>query len=214
MKKIEKKRVREELSKLIKSMMQAKEDFEECKQLYEEKKRKLNEEMMSSTREPSKEMSPVKSSLVTSPLQRTSKRKRSTIKMDPEFITRTRTNTFFNDKLIEKQLLLKNFEIKKEYYDNHIKNLNTEIESVKKRITYLEIDIRLYNVHFDNMVKDQTTYYLDIISVGMDVRFDGLNWAVKRLIELNANFDYNNFPKILDNEQIDYLITVNLLIQI
>ena len=57
------------------------------------------------------------------------------------------------------------------------------------------------------MIREQRTYYLRILSNGYDVRYEGLVWCIKHLLEMGTNLEYYHFPKFLDHEQIDYLIS-------
>ena len=59
---------------------------------------------------------------------------------------------------------------------------------------------------FNSLVKHQKRYYFNLLSDGVDVRNEGLVWVVKRLKEINCDFENYMFPRFLDNYQIDYLI--------
>ena len=44
--------------------------------------------------------------------------------------------------------------------------------------------------------------------MGIDVRSEGVVWIVKRLLEIRASINYSNFPRFLDNDQIEYISDV------
>ena len=98
-------------------------------------------------------------------------------------------------------------------------NLQDDIDMRKKKISIIEIEVREYKNRFNSLTKNQKDYYLDILMNGVDVRYlliliinlyrdKGLIWVVRRLIEIDTQFQYWNFPKILDNQQVDYLMKV------
>jgi len=215
-KKLEKKALEKENSILLKKLSLLKEEFEAFKALHEINKNKMqtHTEELHHVRTPHKKNSREEydpsSPIGSTPKHiRNSIKKTSVVNVDNELIIRSRTEAA-NHFVFEKQQYVKQYEIKRKTFEKRIKDLSTEVTDVKKKITYAEIDIRLYSVHFDSMVKDQTTYYLEILFNGIDVRYEGLIWVVKRLVELNTTLDYSYFPKVLDNEQIDYLINVNI----
>lgn len=64
------------------------------------------------------------------------------------------------------------------------------------------------------IIKEQRQYYFTILRNGYDVRDEGLVWVVKHLLEMNTIVEYHHFPKFLDNQQIDYLLSqAQLLLQ-
>jgi hypothetical protein len=85
----------------------------------------------------------------------------------------------------------------------------------KKTKKDLEGEIKNLKNLYNTLAQEQIIYYNDILKRGIDVRYkafnkryEGLSWAVKRLIELNAHLDYSVFPRYLDHSQIDYLMKV------
>jgi hypothetical protein len=124
----------------------------------------------------------------------------------------TKYNEEFNNYTIE-------YSRQKNVLTKKLKDLENEFDLVKEKYEELAeenkeamaiADQRLKNyknIH-DNLTKDQRLYYMDILKKGIDVRNEGLCWAVKRLLELDTPLDYSCFPRHLDHNQIDYLLRV------
>lgn len=81
----------------------------------------------------------------------------------------------------------------------------------KKNKKEVENEIKNLKSLYNSLAHEQRTYYMDIVKKGIDVRYEGLSWAIKRLIELNAHLDYSLFPRFLDHGQADYLLKVTHL---
>lgn len=92
---------------------------------------------------------------------------------------------------------LKIFEEKKNFYLNSLKIISNEQNYLK-------------HVYF-KILSEQKKYYLEILKNGYDVRYEGLTWVVKHLLEMDTNLEYHHFPKFLDHEQIDYLLNQSKL---
>lgn len=88
---------------------------------------------------------------------------------------------------------------KKDILENKLTNYNLEIINIEKEIKYLKNDI-------NDSTEDQKNYYFDRLRLGYDVRWEGLTWIVKRLIELNSIVEPSHFPRFLDYHQIDYIL--------
>lgn len=104
---------------------------------------------------------------------------------------------------IEKKLLI----LRKERDSNN--------EVFEKRKNELSKKIKIINVEEDylkyiyhSMVKEQRDYYYKILKNGYDVRYEGLVWVVRHLLEMNSVLEYHHFPKFLDHDQIKYLISL------
>ena len=125
----------------------------------------------------------------------------------------------FNKKT--KDYAFKNMSLKASNYNNIVNQIE-ELgkEHTKKMETFERIKDKYYMklnlineeqgylkfVYF-SMIREQRTYYLRILSNGYDVRYEGLVWCIKHLLEMGTNLEYYHFPKFLDHEQIDYLIS-------
>ena len=124
-------------------------------------------------------------------------------------------------KKIDKQTLFKNISSKASMYNNleyEIKELTKESQKQLKEIEIIKNKynhkLKLINeeqgylkfVYF-SMLHEQRSYYLNILKNGYDVRYEGLVWCVRHLLEMDTNLEYFHFPKFLDHEQIDYLIS-------
>jgi hypothetical protein len=72
--------------------------------------------------------------------------------------------------------------------------------------TKFEVEIKKTKLMLTFLMKDQINYYTEILKKGIDVRSEGLCWIIRRLIELNGPYDYQSFPRFLENNQIDYII--------
>jgi hypothetical protein len=95
--------------------------------------------------------------------------------------------------------LNKSYKNKKETLEIKLTNYNLDILNIEKEIKYLKNDI-------DDSTEDQKNYYFDRLRLGYDVRWEGLTWIVKRLIELNSIVEPSHFPRFLDYHQIDYIM--------
>ena len=93
-------------------------------------------------------------------------------------------------------------------YNKQIKRKEDQISSLKDEMAAIESSSISLKSKLNNIIKEQKSYFLNILQIGYDVRAFGLVWVVKRLIELNCLLEYSMFPKFLDNFQIDYIITL------
>ena len=93
----------------------------------------------------------------------------------------------------ENKINFKEFENKKNELNKKLHLLNDELEYLK--------------FVYHNIIQNQRNYYFNILKNGYDVRYEGLVWCVRHLIEMDTNLEYFHFPKFLNNEQIDYLIS-------
>ena len=57
-------------------------------------------------------------------------------------------------------------------------------------------------------MNEHRKYYFEIFKKGIDVRQEGLSWVLQKLIELKAFIENSKFPKFLNSQQIDYLLTI------
>ena len=57
-------------------------------------------------------------------------------------------------------------------------------------------------------MNEHRKYYFEILKKGIDVRQEGLSWVLQKLIELKAFIENSKFPKFLNSQQIDYLLTI------
>ena len=109
-----------------------------------------------------------------------------------------------------------NSEIKK--YDNKYAKIKEELTNMinvyKKKINEIKEESTIVKKRYFELSVKEKEYYLDILKKGEDYRKEGLSWVVKKLLEINVNLDENCFPKYLNNEHINYLITIaNLKIE-
>ena len=109
-----------------------------------------------------------------------------------------------------------NSEIKK--YDNKYAKIKEELTNMinvyKKKINETKEESTIVKKRYFELSVKEKEYYLDILKKGEDYRKEGLSWVVKKLLEINVNLDENCFPKYLNNEHINYLITIaNLKIE-
>ena len=115
-----------------------------------------------------------------------------------------------------------NFMLKSHAHDNEIEEKLNEIkrqfeifcieysEEKEKLLRLLNImtkEEELLKCVYNYIIKEQRQYYFTILRNGYDVRDDGLVWVVKHLLEMNTLVEYHHFPKFLDNQQIDYLLS-------
>ncbi len=124
-------------------------------------------------------------------------------------------------KKVDKQTLFKNISAKASMYNNLEHEINElgkesqkQLEEIEKLKNKYYHKLKLINeeqgylkfVYF-SMLHEQRSYYLNILKNGYDVRYEGLVWCVRHLMEMDTNLEYYHFPKFLDHEQIDYLIS-------
>ena len=105
--------------------------------------------------------------------------------------------TEIKNKQNELEEKLKIFEEKKNFYLNSLK-INSNEQNYLKHVYF-------------KILSEQKKYYLEILKNGYDVRYEGLTWVVKHLLEMDTNLEYHHFPKFLDHEQIDYLLNQSKL---
>ena len=82
-----------------------------------------------------------------------------------------------------------------------------EKEKLLRLLNILTKEEELLKCVYHYIIKEQRQYYFTILRNGYDVRDDGLVWVVKHLLEMNTLVEYHHFPKFLDNQQIDYLLS-------
>ena len=124
-------------------------------------------------------------------------------------------------KKVDKETIFKNLSSKTSMYNKleyEISELGKEsqkkLEEIEKIKNKYNHKLKLVNeeqgylkfVYF-TMLHKQRLYYLNILKNGYDVRYEGLVWCVRHLLEMDTNLEYFHFPKFLDHEQIDYLIS-------
>lgn len=98
---------------------------------------------------------------------------------------------------------IKEYDIK---FEGIKKDLNVIVNTNKTVINRLNTTISNLKIKFENLVKEQRDYYMDILKTGTDTRKEGLTWVIKRLLELNVVLDEKDFPSFLMQEHIDYLM--------
>jgi hypothetical protein len=101
-----------------------------------------------------------------------------------------------------KLILLENdYNNAKEKYLNSIENKKILVKKINSELNDLKLSM-------NNLVEDQKKYYLDILKKGIDTRRDGLNWVLKKLIELSTEMEVNYFPKFLNFNQVEFLMKI------
>jgi hypothetical protein len=93
----------------------------------------------------------------------------------------------------------------KDNEENRIK-YNQLLEKKREELTKLDQETKILKDLLQKGISEQITYYSGILKKGTDVRLDGLVWVIRKLMELNAFLDYEQFPKFLDRNHVDYLI--------
>jgi len=94
-----------------------------------------------------------------------------------------------------------------EYYETK-KHYQDIINNNKERMDKLSNDIEDLDIYFTSLTKVEKKYYEKLLFNGIDTRFEGLVWIVRRLLELDSHIEDNLFPKFLDFNQIKYLKNV------
>ena len=87
-----------------------------------------------------------------------------------------------------------------EKFEKKKNELNKKLHLLNEEQEYLKFV-------YHNIIKNQRKYYFNILKSGYDVRYEGLVWCVRHLLEMDTNLEYFHFPKFLNHEQIDYLIS-------
>ena len=85
----------------------------------------------------------------------------------------------------------------------------SQIEDYTKKINQIDFDLRTLKVRVNNRMTEHKKYYFEILKQGIDVRQEGLTWVLQKLIELKAFIENSKFPKFLNSQQIDYLLTIS-----
>ena len=103
-----------------------------------------------------------------------------------------------------------NFEKKLNDTKKELYTFNNKLELTKKQLSddldICQNEIAYMKIVYLILVKAQRNYYFEILQNGYDTRATGLVWVVRRLLELQTKLEYFEFPKFLDNQQIDYLM--------
>ena len=110
-----------------------------------------------------------------------------------------------HDKETDEQLneMKRQFEIYVIKYSEY----SEEKEKLLRTINILNKEEELLKCVYHYIIKEQRQYYFPILRNGYDVRDEGLVWVVKHLLEMGTIVEYHHFPKFLDNNQIDYLLS-------
>ena len=98
--------------------------------------------------------------------------------------------------------------IKKDY-NIKIKPKVVELDNCNKRQELINKEVELIKSALMTNTLDQRQYYLNLLSQGYDVRLNGIEWIIKRLIELNYTLDKSIFPKFLDEGQVEFLVNLS-----
>ena len=105
-----------------------------------------------------------------------------------------------------------NLQIKLNETEKEIQTNNKELEITKKKLSeelnIVQNEISYLKIVYLTLVKAQRNYYFEILKKGYDSRSYGLVWVVRRLLELQTDLEYFQFPKFLDNQQINYLMEI------
>jgi hypothetical protein len=94
-------------------------------------------------------------------------------------------------------------------YTKRINKLEKNREKLNSQIFNYEIDIKILKKNFRNLTIQQKDYYLELLEKGIDVRSEGLVWIVKKLLEMDISLDYFNFPKFLEKNHIEYILSLS-----
>ena len=81
----------------------------------------------------------------------------------------------------------------------------------KSKIRTKEKEIQKTEKLLIKLVKSITNYYLDILKKNLDIRKDGMIWAVKRLLRVNYIPKKNDFPDFIDDKMYDHVIKISKL---
>ena len=97
--------------------------------------------------------------------------------------------------------------LKEELNNNNLLFEKSKTELIKRLNVLHEEEDYLKYTYF-SMLREQREYYYKILKNGYDVRYEGLVWVVRHLLEMNSVLEYHHFPKFLDHDQINYLISL------
>jgi hypothetical protein len=93
-------------------------------------------------------------------------------------------------------------------YENILLVNNQKIEECKNQIVKCEKEMKEKKSQAEKLKEQQITYFMDILNKGVDVRTDGLSWVVRSLMELNAYVDNTCFPRFLESNHREYLLSL------
>ena len=91
------------------------------------------------------------------------------------------------------------------------KDLGSFINEIKEKIEKINDEINQFQYLFNELKDQQIEYYFEKLKKGVDTRYEGLSWIVKKLMELKTSIKPDLFPNFLDQEQINYIIQISKL---
>lgn len=118
-------------------------------------------------------------------------------------------NIEYNKKIekLDKSLINKRIDVNKR--SQYLKKI---IETNKVQIVEKQKQIKANKQLFNEFIKEQRIYYIDLLIKGFDVRNEGLVWIVRRLLDLSTKVESSLFPRFLDQIQIEYIMKVRIIL--
>ena len=100
-------------------------------------------------------------------------------------------------------------QFKKKHSEEEAKlsKIKEDLSNLKEKMRIINLEESYLKCVYHSLLKEQREYFCRILKNGFDVRNDGLIWVVKRLFELKTEIDENNFPKFLEEDEIQYIIS-------
>ena len=91
------------------------------------------------------------------------------------------------------------------------KDLGSFINEIKEKIEKINDELNQFQYLFNELKDQQIEYFFEKLKKGVDTRYEGLSWIVKKLMELKTSIKPDLFPNFLDQEQINYIIQISKL---
>lgn len=106
----------------------------------------------------------------------------------------------------------------KERIDTKVSEINNQIATLRDaymgnlaNIHRIERQISDIKPEIIAIMKRQLDYYYAIMAEGKDTRGQGLSWTIKTIWYLKGDVEPKDLPKCLDNDSINYLLSVSNL---
>lgn len=91
---------------------------------------------------------------------------------------------------------------------NVLKEKQEEREILKKKLDVIVNEIKLNNTNLKQIINSLLCHYHTLLNEGLNLRKEGLVWAIKAIWNLGYDVVVSYFPNYLDQNCIKYLFKV------
>lgn len=135
-------------------------------------------------------------------------------------VSHKKTVSFDSDKYVELAEKKKRFMQFRKEYEDKMKDLNASLQSAEDLLSIKKDEVSIL-LQKEKIVKEELSnakstlllYYHKILSIGVDVRKNGLQWIIISIWKLDSNVVLSYLPNFLDKENCIYLfLTSHILI--